>query len=142
MVTSDTSRAVQTGEICAARLGTDVTARKSLREVFLGDLIGCPFDVGLIEAVTERWYTGDLDARFTGGESGHEVVERHRGELADVASAYPDGTVLVVGHQTALGIVLPSLVPGITPDQARRHPLANAETFELELVGGSWELGG
>ena len=142
MVTSDTSRAVQTGEICAARLGTDVTARKSLREVFLGDLIGGPFDVGLIEAVTDRWYAGELDARFAGGESGQEVVERHRSELADVAATYPGGTVLVVGHQTALGIVLPHLVAGVTPDRARTHPLANAESLEVELVGGSWELRG
>jgi hypothetical protein len=48
--------------------------------------------------------------------------------------------VLVVGHQTALGIALPSLVTGITPDHARTHPLGSAESLELARVGGSWVL--
>src|ERR1700750_1807227 len=48
---SDASRAVQTAEIAAARLGgIPVTARKSLREVFIGDLLGQAFDYGRIEA--------------------------------------------------------------------------------------------
>src|SRR3978361_1341376 len=41
---SAASRAVQTAEVAASRLGVAVTARKSLREVFIGDLMGADFD--------------------------------------------------------------------------------------------------
>ena len=75
---SDASRAVQTAEIAGAHLGVGVTACKSLREVFIGTLMGQPFDYGRIEAVCEQWYAGTLDARFEEGESGADVVARHR----------------------------------------------------------------
>ena len=142
VVTSDTSRAVQTGEIAAAQLGdglgVGVTACKALREVYLGDLVGTPFHVARIEAVTRQWYAGDLDARFTGGESGTEVVERHRATFAEVAGRHPDATVLVVGHQTALGIAVPTLATGLTPVWAQAHPLGNTESLELEQHDAGW----
>lgn len=138
VVTSDTSRAVQTGEIAAAQLGLGVTAYKTLREVFLGDLVGTPFHVERIETVTRQWYAGDLDARFAGGESGTEVVERHRATFAEVAGRHPDATVLVVGHQTALGIAVPTLATGLTPAWAQTHPLGNGESLELEQHPAGW----
>ena len=49
---SDVSRSVQTAEIVAAHLTVAVTACKSLREVFIGALIGTSFDTGHIDAVT------------------------------------------------------------------------------------------
>ena len=131
VVTSDVSRAVQTGEIAAHHLGVGVTAYKSLREVFIGDLLGQAFDVGLLEQVTVRWYAGDLDARFPGGESGTEVVDRHRAQLEAVADAHPGQRVLVVGHQTALGIAVPTLARDVTPAWARAHALENTQSVEL-----------
>jgi probable phosphoglycerate mutase len=130
--TSDTSRAVQTGEIAAAVLGVGVTACKSLREVFIGDLLGQPFDIGRILAVAEQWHRGDLAAGFAGGESGVDVVARHRAQLDEVADLHSGETVLVIGHQTALGIVLPTLTGVTSPD------LDNAATVRLVREDGLW----
>ena len=116
MWSSDASRAVQTAEIAAAVLGVRVTASKSLREVFIGDLLGQPFDVSRIQEIAEQWHRGDLDARFPGGESGFDVVARHRAQLEEVADQHNGETVLVVGHQTAFGIVLPTLTGAAAPD--------------------------
>ena len=137
---SDASRAVQTAEIAAARLGVAVTARKSLREVFIGDLMGQSFDYSRIEAVCERWYAGSLDAGFENGESGAEVVARHRAELEEIADLHRGETVLVIGHQTALGLVVPTLVPGLSFDWTRSHELANTESIELEHDADGWAL--
>lgn len=137
---SDIARAVQTAEIAAARLGVAVTACKSLREVFIGALIGQPFDVGQIDAVTDQWCAGSLDARFTGGESGEEVVARHREQLDEIADLHRGETVLVVGHQTALGIVVPTLARGLTPAWAREHELANTESVDLDRDAEGWAL--
>jgi probable phosphoglycerate mutase len=137
---SDASRAVQTAEIVAARLGVAVTARKALREVFIGDLLGEAFDYGRIEAVCAKWDAGSLDVRFAGGESGAEVIARHRDQLEEIADLHRGETVLVVGHQTALGLVVPHLVPGLGVAWAREHELANTESVELETDADGWVL--
>lgn len=137
---SDTSRAVQTAEIVAARLRVPVTATKALREVSVGSLLGQPFDLSHIDAVTDRWYAGSLDARFEGGESGLEVVQRHRDVFEEIADLHRGETVLVVGHQTALGIVVPMLAREITPRWARDNELANTECVELENDADGWAL--
>lgn len=138
--TSDTSRAVQTAEIVAARLRVSVTACKSLREVFIGELIGGAFDLSRIDAVTDQWYAGSLDARFEGGESGAEVVERHRKQFEEIADLHRGETALVIGHQTALGIVVPTLARNVTPTWARDNELENTEFVELENEAEGWTL--
>jgi probable phosphoglycerate mutase len=57
------------------------------------------------------------------------VADQHRGE-----------TVLVVGHQTALGIVVPTLARGLSPTWARDHELDNTGTVELEHDSAGWVL--
>ena len=136
---SDASRAVQTAEIAAARLGVAVSARKSLREVFIGTLMEQPFDYGRIEEVCEKWYAGSLEVRFEEGESGTEVVARHEAQFEEIADLHRGETVLVVGHQTALGIVVPTLA-GLTVAWARDNELANTESIELEHDADGWVL--
>jgi 2,3-bisphosphoglycerate-dependent phosphoglycerate mutase len=137
---SDASRAVQTAEIAAARLGVPVTARKALREVFIGDLLGQAFDYGRVEAVCEQWYAGSTDVCFENGESGQDVLDRHRETFEEIADLHRGETVLVVGHQTALGFVVPQLVPGLSVQWARDHELANTESIELQNDADGWVL--
>ena len=139
--TSDLSRAVQTAEIIAARLRVGVTARKSLREVFIGDLLGQPFDLTRLHEVTDQWHAGDLDARFPGGESGADVVARHVDQLEEIADQHNGETVVVVGHQLALGIVLPTVAAG-SAGAPSADDLANATCVELVLSAGSWLIAG
>lgn len=137
---SDLSRAVQSAEIVAARLGIAVTARKSLREVHIGSLLGQEFDTSRCDLVTDEWYTGSLDARFEDGESGAEVVERHQAQLEEISDQHRGETVLVVGHQTALGIVVPTLAQNVTTVWARANQLANTEAVELDRDADGWVL--
>jgi probable phosphoglycerate mutase len=136
---SDSSRAVQTAEIAAARLGVSVTARKSLREVYIGALLGQPFDYARIETVCEQWYAGSMDVRFEGGECGAEVVARHRDQLEEIADLHRGETVLVVGHQTALGLVVPTLA-AVSFAWTRTNELDNTESIELENDADGWVL--
>lgn len=138
--TSDTSRAVQTAEIVAGRLGVGVVVRKPLREVFLGDLLGKPFDVELVHQVTDHWYAGDLRPGFPGGETGEEVVSRYRDQLAEIADQHRGETVLVVTHQTATCIALPALADNLRPSYAREHELGNGQAAELMIDGDGWRV--
>jgi probable phosphoglycerate mutase len=138
--TSDIARAVQTAEIVACRLGVAVTTRKALREIDVGDLHGQPFSVPAICAVTDHWFEGELDVAFPGGESGADVVARYAGALAEIADVHRGETVLVVAHQTASCIALPSVARNVTPAFADRHRLDNGESAELVIDGDDWAL--
>lgn len=137
---SDVARAVQTAEIVAGALGVGVTTRKSLREIGVGDLMGEPFSVPAICAVTDAWFHGDLTAAFPGGESGADVVARYADTLAEIADIHRGETVVVVTHQTAACIALPSLARNVTPTWADRHRLDNGEYAELVIDSDDWAL--
>jgi 2,3-bisphosphoglycerate-dependent phosphoglycerate mutase len=137
---SDIARAVQTAEIIACRLGVGVTTRKALREIDVGDLHGQPFSVEAICAVTDHWFHGELDVAFPGGESGAEVVARYAAVLAEIADVHRGETVVVVTHQTASCIALPSVARNVSPSYADRHRLENGESAELVIDGDDWAL--
>lgn len=137
---SDSARAVQTAEIAAARLGVGVTTRKALREIDVGELLGQPFSVAAICAVTDRWFSGDLAAGFPGGETGTDVVARYAATLAEIADVHRGETALVIGHQTAACIALPSLVRNVTASFADRHRLDNGESAVLVVDSDDWAL--
>lgn len=139
---SDSARAVQTAEIAAARLGVTVTTRKGLREIDVGDLRGEPFSIPAICEVSDHWFEGDLDAAFPGGESGRDVVARYAATLAEIADVSRGENVLVVAHQTAACIALPTLARNISPQYADRHRLDHGEYAELVIDSDDWALTG
>ena len=139
---SDTSRAVQTAEIAAARAGAVVNVRKALREVYVGSLIGTPFDAAALAGLAARWAAGDLSAAIEGGESGQEVIARHREVFEEIADLHRGETVLVVGHQTALGVVVPALA-GAGSGAGVAHVelgLDHAAIVELRGDADGWAL--
>jgi broad specificity phosphatase PhoE len=138
--TSDSARAVQTAEIVAGALGVGVTTRKALREIQVGDLLGEPFSIPAISAVTDHWFHGDLEASFPGGESGLDVVRRYRDTLAEIADTSRGESVLVVAHETAACIALGSLADNLRPTDADRHRLDNGEYAELVIDSDDWSL--
>jgi broad specificity phosphatase PhoE len=137
---SDSSRAVQTAEIVAARLGVAVTTRKSLREVDVGELAGRSFSVDAVCGVTDRWFRGDLAAAFPGGESGHDVVARYADALAEIADLHRGETVMVVGHENAASISLPTLARNVSVSFADRRRLDNCACAELVVDSDDWVL--
>jgi probable phosphoglycerate mutase len=137
---SDSARAVQTAEIVAGRVAVGVTTRKALREIDVGDLHGEPFSIPAICAVTDHWFEGDLEATFPGGESGAEVIARYAATLAEIADLHRGETVVVITHQTASCIALPSLARNVTPAYADRHRLGNGEYAELVIDSDDWAL--
>jgi probable phosphoglycerate mutase len=114
--TSDMAPAVQTGEIAAGVLGVDVVVRTGLRE----------FGVG------------DLDARIPGGESGHEVVERYRVVLDEIADAHRGESVLVVSHGGVMCLALSALARNLTVSHSRDLPMPNCGVVALDGDDDGW----
>ncbi|MCY4725740.1 histidine phosphatase family protein [Nocardioides sp. STR2] len=136
--TSDMSRAVQTGEIVAARLDVDVIVRTGLREFGVGDAAGTTGDPDPFAATFAAWLDGDLTARIPGGESGLEVVARYEAVLDEVADAHRGESVLVVSHGGVMCLVLPLLARNLAPDHTRELPLPNCGLVALEVDDDGW----
>jgi 2,3-bisphosphoglycerate-dependent phosphoglycerate mutase len=132
--TSTLARAVQTGEIIAARLGTGVTTRIGLREFDVGDHRGVPLEEDPFVATYTRWMEGHLDERVPGGETGREIADRFGEVLREIADAHPGETVLVVSHGGAIGLG----VPEIARMDAPRQRLDNCDTVELLADADGW----
>ena len=131
--TSTLARAVQTGEIVAARLGVGVTTRLGLREFGAGDLTH-PQDLDPFLEIYRRWREGDLDAGIPGGETGREIADRFGAVLREVADAHPGETVLVVSHGGSIRLGVPS----IARMHAEQGELGNCDTVEVLADADDW----
>lgn len=132
--TSTLARAVQTGEIVAARLGVGVTTRLGLREFDVGEHRGVPLEEDPFAETYGRWLAGHLDDRVPGAESGRELADRFAGVLREVADSHPGETVLVVSHGGAIGIGVPDLA---RMDVEQRR-LDNCHTVEVQADADAW----
>jgi broad specificity phosphatase PhoE len=132
--TSTLARAVQTGEIVAAKLGVGVTTRLGLREFDMGDHRGVPLEEDPFLETYGRWLAGHLDERVPGAESGREVADRVATVLREIADLHPGETVLVVSHGGAIGVG----VPNIARMDATQQRLDNCDTVEVLADADGW----
>jgi probable phosphoglycerate mutase len=132
--TSTLARAVQTGEIVAARLGVGVTTRLGLREFDIGDHRGVPLEEDPFLETYGRWLAGHLEERVPGAENGREVADRFAEVLHEIADAHPGETVLVVSHGGAIGIG----VPNAARMNAQVRRLDNCDTVEVLADADAW----
>lgn len=136
--TSDMARAVQTGEIVAARLGVDVMVRKGLREFGVGDAAGTTGDPDPFAETFAAWLDGDVGARIPGGESGAEVVERYEAVLDEIADAHRGESVLVVSHGGVMCMALSALARNLTLSHSRDLPMPNCGVVAVEADSDGW----
>jgi broad specificity phosphatase PhoE len=137
---SDMSRAVQTAEIVAGRLGVPVRVRRDLREASVGGFAGQPDVEGLFDSVFLRWLDGDLAAAAPSAETGQEVIDRVSAELESAADQFRGETLLVVSHGGAIGITLPRLAGNVPADYGRGKALGNCDYCELVADADGWVL--
>jgi len=136
--TSDMARAVQTGEIVAARLGVDVMVRKGLREFGVGDAAGTTGVPDPFAATFSAWLGGDLAVRIPGGESGCDIVERYRAVLEEIADSHRGESVLVVSHGGGMCMALSVLARNLTLSHSRDVPMPNCGIVAVEADADGW----
>ena len=135
---SSMSRAVQTGEIVAARLDVGVTVRHALREFSVGSYAGQPADPDPLRSVFDDWLDGRLETPVPGGESGAQVVERVCGVLDEAADRHRGEAVLVVSHGGAICMAIPHLARNVARTFPQSRPLANCDLIELTADSDGW----
>ncbi len=112
LVCSPLRRARQTAEIVATHLDLPIELElDELRELNVGALDGCCDAAAWAEyrSVLNRWRHGDIDARFTDGESCVELTDRLRSALSSVATAAGERPALICAHGANLRSAIPHL---------------------------------
>lgn len=123
---SPASRAVQTAEIAAARLGVAVVLREGLREYGVGTAAGTEADESAVTGAAFRaWVEGDDQATIDGGEMILDIVHRMSAVLEEIVDEHRGEAVLVVSHGGSIMASLPELL-------GRPRRMA----WDLDLPGG------
>lgn len=137
---SSLARAVQTAELAAGVLGTDVVVREGLREYAVGDLVGSHASgAAYFEEVFRQWAEGDDAAQISGGERTADTVGRVQATLRAIADEHRGETVLVVSHGGAMLASLPPLA-GLPRTYGVGVSLRNCGVVELEADADGWRL--
>jgi probable phosphoglycerate mutase len=135
---SSMSRAVQTAEIVAARLGVEVTVREGLRELSVGSFAGHTGDPDPFRDTFDAWLDGRLDSAIPGGETGREVVSRFGAVMEEVRDRFPGESVLVVSHGGAICTGVPHLACNLDRRHPVGRPLPNAGVVAIDGDADGW----
>jgi len=138
--TSTMRRAVESGELAAAELGTDTVAVDGLQEMAVGALAGRPHDDPELAGVFAAWERGDLGRFIPGGETGQEVIERVREALQGIADLHRGETVLVLTHGGVMWFAVPRLPVRQRRDLLGKVFVPNAVPAEVSVDGDGFEV--
>lgn len=128
---SDLTRARQTAEPIAKRLGMPVRLEPRLREINQGEWEGVLVDE-IKARYAEIWSQRTVDpanVRPPGGETVGEVAQRVHAALDDIARLYPTGHVLVVSHGLSIATAV---------CRAQNIPVGQAYTVIPDNVQPVW----
>jgi len=135
---STMARSQQTAAIVSDRLGLPTVHDDRLRELINDERWTPPLcdkdDPGDVYAA---WLEGNLDGTIF-GETGHDVVERLRSVVEDVADRCRGEAALLVSHGGIIELGLTHLCRNITAAFVDSNPLLNGETVELEVDSSGW----
>jgi broad specificity phosphatase PhoE len=139
---SDLSRAWQTARAIHGAISTacqpdpapPLVPEPRLRELHFGEWQGLSYaeiKARMPEALAV-WEDDWLDNAPPGGETLAQLGERVRAVYQEILAAYPDGTVLLVGHGGALQVLLCQAL-GLPPERFWQLQLDNTALADLRI---------
>lgn len=132
VASSTLSRAVESAEVAARRLDLTHSALAGLDEIGVGDCAGRPYGDSCYLGPYDRWAAGDLDARICGGEDGHEVLDRFRDAVEELADTHRGESVLVFTHGSIMALAVLALADSVPRGARSARYLPNAQPALIE----------
>ncbi|MCX6374575.1 MAG: histidine phosphatase family protein [Armatimonadetes bacterium] len=130
---SDLTRARQTAEIIAERLGLPAVAIPELREVNYGEWEGVS-ETKLPTShpdIYDEWRLNPAEVRIPGGETFAELKERAFSAFCRIAESHPSEDVVIVGHKSVNRVILCCLM-GIDINRYKQIAQGNAALNVIE----------
>lgn len=136
---SEALRSRQTGAIIASLVGAPIDVVPALAEASMGSGDREPRAPGLAAEVLRQWIVwGNLSARLTAGETGHEVALRMQRALNDIGEQCHDSLGVVVGHVASLTVAVSALCQNGPALWGK--PLPHATPFLLTVSSEGWRV--
>lgn len=137
---SESTRARQTGEPLADKLGVAVETLPGVTEVLAGDWEDRNDSATIASylEICQSWAAGGLDAGMPGGETGHEFLGRYRGALETLRERHPEDLVVLVSHGAAIRIAAGYLAANVAAQLPSTALLVNTGQVVLETDGQGW----
>lgn len=135
VLSSDLSRAKETGSIVASALKIPVHEDVRLREAHLGDAQGRTreeIEKHFGEELARRWRSShllDADIAYPGGESGNSVMKRGFAALEEFLMNNPYDRIGVATHGGVIRRIMQAILPPGSPAVA----IPNGVLYELEF---------
>ncbi len=137
LYTSHLTRAKQTAEPLAGKLGLTPTVLEGLAEISAGDDEMSP-DWTRYVAVLESWAPDNLDTGLPGGETAREFLTRYSGAVQEIEAA-GHAVAAVVSHGAAIRVFGLTVHPSLSLETAQ--PLHNTEWIVLEgSTADGWKV--
>jgi broad specificity phosphatase PhoE len=127
--------------LVAAR-GLEPVVRDGIREIAAGDVEGNTDEASVHQYVHTllEWCGGNLDVRMPGAESGHEVIARFDGVVAEAESLGVD-TVVLVSHGAVIRAWCAVRTTNVDLDFVSTHYVVNTGVVMVEgSVESGWEV--
>ena len=141
LYTSPLRRAAETAAIVSTALGCEATVCADVREIDVGTFDGRG-DRSMWrdhDAILARWYGGEVDVPFPGGESLRQAEARIVGALETMQEQHPHGSVGVVTHSMIARFAVARLAPlAATALSAPAYRLGHGEIGALRCERGRW----
>ena len=141
LYTSPLRRAAETAAIVSTALGCEATVCADVREIDVGTFDGRG-DRSMWrdhDAILARWYGGEVDVPFPGGESLRQAEARIVGALETMQEQHPHGSVGVVTHSMIARFAVARLAPlAATALSAPAYRLGHGEIGVLRCERGRW----
>lgn len=133
-----------TAQPLADAIGTELVVVDGVHEIGAGDYEGSTDRDAFAAYVApiKLWRAGDLDARISGGENGHEFLRRFDGAIARIGASHGhDDEVAVFSHAGAMRVWLGARVRGMSDEFSASHNIDNAGVIQLDgSVEQGWQL--
>ena len=133
---SPLKRAHQTATIVGETLGLTPIVDEAFREFNVGILEDLPPSDETWDQyrrIIHAWVEGRSEVSFPGGENHRQLWERYQNGLRRALLAYPDQTVLIVGHGGLFTSTLPILCPDVKILDLFKHENHNASLTEIDV---------
>jgi broad specificity phosphatase PhoE len=139
---SDLSRAYNTAQPLAYKLSKEITATKTLREIYAGEWEGKSFSElqTQYEVDYKVWLQDIGNARCSLGESVEELALRIWETIENIVKENEGKTVAVATHATPIRTLLCRL-KGLPLSEMKNVPwVSNASVTVLQYTDGNWQV--
>jgi probable phosphoglycerate mutase len=147
ILSSDLSRARETGQVVASALGLPVLEDPRLREAHLGQAQGLTrheIEAAFGEELARRWrssHVSDADISYPGGETGAAIMSRVFEAFSSFFAASETAHYRKIGVATHGGVIR-RIAQKLLPPGSPHVPIPNGVLYHLVNRGDQWEFRG